>query len=225
MLKDILDDLNEDAYRTNLLKYSRRAFRVLPDLDNPHILDIGCGSGLPACLLGKLTNGEILGIDFDKLLVDRFNARMKAEGLSDRVKAVQSSFHEMDFQDESFDIIWAEGITNVIGFKKGLKEWKPLIKPRGFLIIHDEVKNIKKNLKTIHSCGYKTLEYFLLPDDAWWVEYFSPLETQIKNLLPKYKNNPEAIKVLESKQNDINIYKKNPKSNRSMFYIIQNINY
>ena len=225
MLEGFIKDLNEDAYRANFLKYSRKAFRILPNLDKPNILDIGCGSGLPACMLGKLSNSEIIGIDIDESLVDRFNARMNVEGLSDRVKAVQCSFFEMDFPDESFDIILAEGITNIIGFKRALEEWKQLIKPNGFLVIHDEVKKIKRNLKIIHACGYKTLDYFLLPDDAWWIEYFSPLETQIKKLLPKYKNNPEAIKVFKSKQKDINMYKKNPKANRSMFYIIQNVDY
>ena len=223
MLKDVLVDLSEDVYRANFLKYSKKAFRILPELDKPRILDIGCGSGVPACMLGKLSDAEILGIDLDKSLVDRFNARMKAEGLSDRVKAVQCSFSEMEHPDERFDIVWAEGVTNIIGFKRALKKWKPLIKRNRFLVIHDEVKNTKKKLKQVIDCGFKTLEYFFLPDDAWWIEYFGPLEEQINKLLPKYKNNPEAIKVFKSKQNDVNTYKKNPKANRSMFYILQKV--
>jgi len=33
----------------------------------------------------------------------------------------------MDFPDESFDIIWAEGSTFIIGFERALREWRRLI--------------------------------------------------------------------------------------------------
>jgi len=38
--------LNRDSVRANLLSYTRKAFSFLPKLDNPRILDIGCGTHL-----------------------------------------------------------------------------------------------------------------------------------------------------------------------------------
>lgn len=34
------------------------------------------------------------------------------------------SMFEMPFTDESFDIIWAEGSIYLIGFERGLDEWR-----------------------------------------------------------------------------------------------------
>jgi ubiquinone/menaquinone biosynthesis C-methylase UbiE len=64
----------------------------------------------------------------------------------------------MDFPEESFDIIWAEGSKSVIGFQQGIKKWYRFLKPRGFLVVHDENKNksikldfIKKRVPTYQS--------------------------------------------------------------------------
>ena len=46
---------------------------------------------------------------------------------------------EMSFLDDSFDIIWAEGSIYLIGFERGLKEWRQFIKPNGFLVVHDKM--------------------------------------------------------------------------------------
>jgi len=44
--KDVLSEM-KDHFRERLNKYTRRAFQMLPKVENPHILDIGCGSGVP----------------------------------------------------------------------------------------------------------------------------------------------------------------------------------
>ena len=53
----------KDQIRESLLKYTRKAFGMLPQMDRPRILDIGCGSGIPTMELAKLSQGEITGID------------------------------------------------------------------------------------------------------------------------------------------------------------------
>ena len=128
---------------------------------------------------------------------------------------------EMDFPDESFDIIWAEGSIWIIGFEKGLKEWNRLLKPNGFLVVHDEIKTVSNKIKKIPSCGYKLVDYFSLPEDAWWTKYCRPLEIRIKELRMKYKNNSDALKTLENCQNEIDLVKRNPKEHSSAFFVMQ----
>lgn len=65
------------------------------------------------------------------------------------------------------------------------------------------------------------MKYFSLPEDAWWTEYYSPLETRIKELRIKYKDDPEALKMLKKYQNEIDLVKRNPKDYGSAFYIMQ----
>jgi len=196
---------------------------MLPESEEPRILDIGCGSGIPTLELAKLSNGEILGIDIDQSLLDRLNRKIEEEGLSNRVKTRKCSLFEIDFPDESFDIIWAEGSISIIGFEKGLREWRRLLKPSGFLVVHDDIINMSNKLRNIPDCGYRLFGYFSLPEDAWWKEYYRPLEIRIKELRAKYKNNPEALKILEKHQNEIDMVKKNPKEYGSAFYIMQKL--
>jgi ubiquinone/menaquinone biosynthesis C-methylase UbiE len=221
MSRDLLSEINRDHFRERLSKYTRKAFQMLPELDRPRILDVGCGSGVPTLLLAKLSKGEVIGIDVDQSLLDELNRKIEEEGLANSVTTKKCSLFEMDFPDESFDIIWAEGSIWIIGFEKGLKEWRRLLKPNGFLVVHDEIKTVSDKLKKIPSCGYKLINHFSLPEGAHWTEYYRPLEIRIKELFMKYKNNSEALKILKKYQNEIDMVKRNPKEHSSAFYIMQ----
>ena len=139
-----------DRIRKRLLKYTRKAFRMLPKMDRPRILDIGCGSGVSTLELARLSRGRVIGIDIDQSALDRFTKRIKEAGLTDRIQATNCSMFDMDFPDESFDIVWAEGSIYAIGFERGLQEWKQLLKPGGSMVIHDEQGNVRKKLEQIY---------------------------------------------------------------------------
>ncbi len=217
----MLSELDEDGLRAVFLEYTRRAYRMLPGLVRPRILDVGCGSGVPTIELAKLSGGEVIGLDVDKLLLDRLGEKIRKEGLGGRVRTVRCSMHEMDFPDESFDVIWSEGSIFEIGFERGLREWRRLLKPGGFLVVHDEEKNLAEKLRLIADCGYGLLGHFTLPGDVWWSEYFKPLEKQILELEERYVGRPEALKELVSKKNEAAMVKNSPQDFGSVFFIMQ----
>ena len=219
-MKNLIESY-KDNLREGLNKYTRKAYLMLPELDKPRILDIGCGSGVPTMELARLSNGQIVGLEIDQALLNKLMRKIEKAGLSDRIKTVRCSMFELDFPDESFDIIWSEGSIFKIGFEKGLKEWKRFLKPNGFLVVHDEITNTKKKLNYIPSCGYKLLGHFLISEDIWWAEYYSPLEKRINDVRKKYINESRALLELDNEQQEVDMFKKNPKSNRSIFYIIQ----
>ena len=61
-----------------------------------------------------------------------------------------------------------------------------------------------------HRLGYKLIDRLSLPEDAWWIEYYRPLENLVKELYEEYKGNFEALKMLEKVQNEIDMVKGNP---------------
>lgn len=221
MTIDILNEIRKDFFRKSFNKYTRKAFQMLPEIDKPRILDIGCGSGVPTMELARLTNGKIVGLDIDQRSLDELNRKIEEAGLSDRVKTVKCSINEMDFPYESFDIIWAEGSISVIGFRRGLVEWRRLLKTNGFLVVHDAIENITNKLEQIRDCGYDLLGHFTLPEDAWWAEYYGPLESRIRELRAKYRDNPKAIAVLDEEQREIDMVKESPESYGSVFFVLQ----
>ena len=221
MPADLLVEIEEDRFRERLNKYTRKAFRMLPKLGKPRILDIGCGSGVPTIELARLSDGEIIGIDTNQSLLDRLNSKIEEKGFSDRVKTTRCSLFSMDFPDESFDVIWAEGSIWVIGFERGIKEWRRLLRLNGFLVVHDAIKTVSGKLRKISSYGYKLVNHFSLPEDVWWTEYYRPLETRIEELHMRYKNHPKALEMLEEHQDEIDMVKRRPQEHRSSFYIMQ----
>jgi len=223
MSETTIFEIEKDLLREGLNKYTRKAFHMLPKLDKPRILDIGCGSGVPTMELARLSNGQIIGLDINQTLLDRLIRKIKEAGLLERVKAVKCSMFDMDFPDESFDIIWAEGSISEVGFKRGLQEWKWLLRPNGFIVVHDEKGNLTEKLKQISSCGYELLDYFILNEDTWWAEYFSPLEKLICETQTKRSDDPKVLEQLHNAQWEIDMFKKNPKLNSSAFLAMQKI--
>lgn len=138
----------KDQIREGLVKYTRKAFRMLPKMTGTCILDIGCGSGVPTMELAKLSDGEIIAIDTSQTELDRLAGKIEKAGLAARVKAKKCSMLNMCFPEASFDIIWAEGSIAEIGFGKGLKEWRRLLKTGGFLVIHDDLGDLTEKKKT-----------------------------------------------------------------------------
>jgi len=223
MTYNILKEINYDQLRSRFLKYTRKAFNLLPEIVKPRILDIGCGNGIPTLELAKLSHGEIIGVDIDQSALNELNTKAKKMDLVERVKGINCSMFELDFPEESFDIIWAEGAIASIGFEKGLKEWARLLKKERFMVLHDDLKDKEFKLKIIPKCGYQLLEHFQLPDDAWWVDYYGPIEKRINELKAIHGKEPTFLDAIKQFENEINSYKKNPKLFRSIFYILKKL--
>jgi len=211
----------KDRIRKRLLKYTRKAFRMLPQLDKPRILDIGCGSGVSTMELARWSDGEVVGLDIDQDMLDVLSGSVEKAGLADRVKVINLSLLDMEFPDESFDVIWSEGSIFVIGFKKGLQEWKRLLKPDGFMVVHDERGNVEEKLGLISSCGYELLGYFELDTETWWTEYFVPLEKLVFETRKKYADSTEVFEALHGAQRELDMFKKNPERNSSVCFVMK----
>jgi len=247
MVKDVFFEIHQNLPRESpeRNKYTRKAFRMLPKLEKPCILDIGCGPGVQTIELARLSQGEVIGIDVHQPSLYRLSQRIEEADLSHRVKAVNCSMFEMDFPEESFDIIWAEGSIFIIGFEIGLKEWRRFLKPDGFMVVHEMawlrpeppqeiydywkniypgIKIVDENLKQIPGCGYEVIGHFTLPEDTWWIEYYGPLENRIKELRRKYVDDSVALGELDKEQREIDLFKKYCKWYGSAFFLMKKKN-
>jgi ubiquinone/menaquinone biosynthesis C-methylase UbiE len=211
----------KDMFRKNLVKYTRKAFQMLPRLDNPRILDIGCGSGVPTIELAHLCNGQVIGVDSDQSLLDSLEEKISEAGLSDRVHTLNCSLFELDFPDENFDVIWSEGSIFMIGFVRGLQEWRRILRPGGFLVVHDEERNFVEKREYISRYGYRMIGSFMIPGDTWWREYYEPLEKYITKIRRTYRDEPGILSLCDAEQREIDMVKKNPDQYGSAFFIMQ----
>jgi len=240
LLLEIHKDMPRQGSGRN--EYTQKAFEMIPTIKKPKILDIGCGPGMQTIKLAKLSDGEIIGIDIFQQYLDQLQQLIEKENLQDRVKAVNQSMFEIKYPEEFFDIIWAEGSIFVIGFEKGLSEWKKYIKPNGYLAAHEmawlkekppkeisdywkrvypSITTIEDNLGIIEKCDYRVIGYFPLPEDAWWDLYYTPLEKRLKDMRIKFKDNPKAMEMIEEEQLEIDLFRKYNSWYGSVFYVMQ----
>jgi ubiquinone/menaquinone biosynthesis C-methylase UbiE len=223
-------------------QYTEKAFKMLPHLRQPDILDIGCGPGGPTVKLAGLCDGRVTGLDSHQPYLDRLAQKAADEDLTDRVRAVRGSMYDIPFPRESFDVIWAEGAIYIVGFEKGLVDWRGFLKPDGFLVVHEMtwlrpdppreildywkklypgIMTVEENLQTIPRCGYEVIEHFTLPEDAWWIEYYGPLEERISQLRTKYAGDTRALEALYNEQREIDMYRKYKSWYGSVFFVMQ----
>ena len=167
------------------------------------------------------TKFAVIGIDIDQLALDKFASKIPDSGFSDRVKALNCSLINMNFPDESFNIIWSEGSIYAIGFEKGLKEWKRFLKSDGYMVIHDEQGNVREKLDQISVCGYNLMGYFLLSQDTWRREYFDPLEKLVNEFQPKLTDDPKSSDELIQAQEELEMFRKNHERNSSAYFIMK----
>jgi SAM-dependent methyltransferase len=224
--------------------YTERAYRMLPPLHKPRVLDIGCGPGGPTIELARLGGGEVIGIDVYQQYLDQLQAKIDASGLNDRVRAVNRSMFDTGYPDGSFDVVWSEGSIYIIGFERGLREWRRLLRPAGFLAVHEmcwlepdppeeiadywrrmypAIATVDDNLRVIEGCGFRVLGHFTLGEDAWWPEYYGPLEERIAKLRTKYAHDAGALTQLAEEQREIDLYRKYNRWYGSVFFVLQRL--
>ena len=106
--------------------------------DELNILDIACGVGNSTMLLANYYKNSIVeGFDLFKHYVKKLDEKISDNNLSDRVFSYTMDMNDPDFANEEFDIVYCEAAIDIIGFKKGLTEWKRMLKPNGYMIVSD----------------------------------------------------------------------------------------
>ena len=218
---DELEQAKEDI-RKNLLIYTRQALDSLPEMDEPDILDIGCGSGVPTIELSRLTAGHIIAIDIDDKALDIFRENVKALGINDRIEIIHCSMFDLDFPVASFDIIWGEGSIAFIGFENGLRTWRKFLRPGGFLVVHDDISESSTKMERIGPSGYELVNHFKLSREVWWRLYYEPLEKKVEGIFERTKSKLILSKLNREKK-EIETAKNNPGRCESIYYIMKKV--
>ncbi len=186
---------------------------MLPPVENPSILDIGCGTGEQSIELAKLCNGHITAIDIDVPSLVQLQRKIKEQNLSDKFSIMKVAMNDLHHLGKTFDIIWAEGSIYAIGFEKGIQEWKKILRKNGFLVIHDENDHIERKEQIIRKYGYKIIGQFEIPHEEWEERYYKPLlEIMSKRKLAESK----AMNL----RKEIDTFKRTKMG--SVFFIMQN---
>ena len=207
-----------------------RAFRLLAELPSqPNILDIGCGPGMQTLDLADLTEGHITAVDNWLPYIDVLRKRIADHHLETRVCALPGDMTALDFAQERFDLIWSEGAIYIMGFEQGLRQWRKLLKPGGYIALSEltwlvenppeaarafwsegypAMQTVDDNIAVIKVCGYQPTGHFTLPASDWWQDYYNSIVAKLPSFRKKHHGNPKAQAVADMEQAEMALYRK-----------------
>jgi len=192
------------------------ALSLLPKNSNPEVLDIGCGTGVPTIWFTENYGGLVTAIDAEKSALDWLNEKVIDKKLENKITTINISFFDLKEELFYFDIILAEGFLNIIGFEPGFVRLVEMLKRGGYFVIHDEYKDHEKKCDFIRKNHCDLVGTVFLDESVWWNDYYKQLEEGIESL-----DVIQMKDLFKAELNEIELYKKDPSSFRSIYYVVR----
>ena len=221
---------------------TRRALASLPPLEGePWILDVGCGPGSSTQILLRELRGRLFALDCHRPYLDSLHQSALDEGSAHRLTVVDGDMASMPFPEASFDLIWSEGAIYVIGFERGLRLWRPLLKEGAVLAVTDAVylaedpseevrdfwggayptmATVDENLQRAQRAGYDLIDHFVLPHEDW-CRYYLPLEERLDSLGREYEGEEAMEAAIAAERREIELWRRHGDEVGYAFFVLR----
>ena len=206
------------------------------------IADIGCGTGVQTLTLAENTNGSITAVDLFPEFLEKLETRAKNLNLNDRITTEVGSMDNLPFDDKEFDLIWSEGAIYIMGFEKGVEQWRRFLKVGGYLAVSEiswitharpkeleeywnggypEMDTVSNKLKVMEKNGYSPVAHFVLPEYCWLDNYYHPMREHFPEFLEEHDRSKAALAFVRGHEQEIAMYEKYKDYFSYGFYIAQ----
>ncbi|MEM1331706.1 MAG: methyltransferase domain-containing protein [Planctomycetota bacterium] len=215
-------------------------FSGLRHIKGLRVADIGCGTGASALLLAETLKTHITAIDLAEPFIHRLRARASERGLEEFVEARVGSMESLPFKDHELDLAWSEGAIYNMGFERGIRAWRQLLRPGGVLAVselswktasrpHDleahwrreypGITTASENLRMLEHAGYEPLGFFFLPDHCWMENYYEPIRLGAEAFRNRHRNGPAAAELIRAEGAERALYVEHGRYYGYGFYI------
>ncbi|ADU64091.1 MAG: class I SAM-dependent methyltransferase [Pseudodesulfovibrio sp.] len=210
---------------------TQRALALCAGLpESPRVLELGCGSGGATLALAGLTGGSLVAVDVHQPFLDTLAGRAAAAGLAHRIATAKADMAALDFEPESFDLIWCEGAAYIMGVDQAMEEWKRFLRPGGFLVFSDAVwlaTSVPDEVRAYwaeeypamrtpadivsagQALGYESVGHFSV-DRECWDAFYDDLERHLDKVETLYGDDPDGRAVIDGSRREISLYRAHP---------------
>lgn len=222
-------------------KMTLKALSFIDNLTNKsRIADLGCGTGSQTIVLAQNTAGTITGVDLFPDFINQFNQNAQKLNLQSRVKGIAGNMADLPFTDEKFDLIWSEGAVANIGFEKALNYWKNYLEKDGYIAVTyeswftkerpaeveqwwlnavPEINTIGYNISIMQKAGFIPAATFILPENCWIDNYFTPQKARQEEFLKKYAGKKTVEDMVSLMKYEADLYSRYKQYYGYVFYI------
>ncbi len=190
----------------------------------PTVLDVGCGPGLQTIVLADATGGRVLAVDLFQEYLHQLAAMAADRGLADRIHPLCADMSQLPVPPGSADLVWSEGAAYILGVERAAREWRDLVRPGGCVVFSELVwlagtppeeavaffqaeypamTDIPGTLDRVRAGGLDPLSHTILPEAAWWDDYYTPLSAKLPALRDGYADDPEALALVAMTDREI----------------------
>jgi ubiquinone/menaquinone biosynthesis C-methylase UbiE len=109
--------------------------------EDKKILEVGCGTGWNSCYLAKEFGCSIVGIDIAEGMVKKAQKRAEEEGVTDKVKFEVGDAYDLNYEDNSFDVVITAFVCQFLDLNKAFKEFARVLKFGGCIGVNEMYKH------------------------------------------------------------------------------------
>jgi serine/threonine-protein kinase HipA len=220
---------------------TREALRRLPDPGAaPRVLDLGCGSGRSTLVLAAALRTKIIAVDHHAQFLEQLRAAARERGLEGLIEIRCADMAAPSVAEGSIDLLWSEGSIYLLGFEEGLRLWRALLRPGGCIAASEcswlvakppaaaaaffrdgypGMAGIADNVDRARAAGFDLIDRFTLPPEAWWHEYYTPLEQRMARLAPAA--DPALAAAIGETRREIALFRRYGDSYGYVFYLLR----
>ncbi|HEX6143410.1 MAG TPA: class I SAM-dependent methyltransferase [Geminicoccaceae bacterium] len=214
--------------------------RLGPLPDAPRTVDLGCGSGAATLVLAERLGSRIVAVDREPRLLRTLGAAAAARGLAHLIEPLEQDFASLRLAPGSFDLLWSEGAIYTLGLEAGLGRWRVLLAPGGKAAVSDlaflddhpppevaafwraaypSVAGLDENARRIARAGFAVLDRFVLPEAAWWREFYVPLLERCAAL--EAGAGPALSELIAGQRREIELFRRHHARYGYVFWLLQ----
>jgi ubiquinone/menaquinone biosynthesis C-methylase UbiE len=101
------------------------------------VLDAGCGIGTTAARIARDYGCEVVAVDLKDANCARARATVTRHGLDDRVEIRRGDIEQLEFEDETFDVVIVEAVTMFVHRKRAASEVVRVCRRGGRVVDHE----------------------------------------------------------------------------------------
>lgn len=224
-------------------EHTLHALGAVPRGPAQTVLDLGCGPGAQTVALARaLPDAQILALDILPSMVETTRRRILEAGLDHRARAEVGDMASPPVPAGSQDLIWCEGAVYFLGVEAALRAWRPLLTPGGAVAFTEPVwlrpappaelrqwweaeypaiTDDRGVRAAVDAAAFSTVASFPLPADAWWEQYYRPMEGRIADFATQHAGDPAASDVVAAAEHEIQMHRRFSDWYSYGFFVVQ----